>query len=194
MIEITLSQGPHDVFWGEMSPCEHFVHIHDDDDAFLGLLERFVGDGLRAGEGTIVIATAEHLAALDQRLTANGLDPTAARWRGQYLPMDAETTLAQFMINGWPDDELFASVITEVIQRAKRHGRGRKVRAFGEMVALLWAQGHHGATVRLEHLWHELCQVETLPLFCAYPRAGFTQDASKSISDVCAMHSRVLAA
>ncbi len=182
----------HEVFWAEMSPCEHFVHINDDEHAFLSVLERFIGDGLEAGDATVVIATQEHLAALEQRLTDRGLDPVAARWRGTYLPMDAEATLAQFMINGWPDDEMFAAVITEVIQRARRGER--KVRAFGEMVALLWAQGHHGATVRLEHLWHDLCEAQTLQLFCAYPRAGFTEDADKSIRDVCALHSRVVAA
>jgi hypothetical protein len=35
-------------------------------------------------------------------------------------------------------------------QRGTRHGR--KVRAFGEMVALMWARGECGATVMLEHL------------------------------------------
>ena len=183
---------PHEVFWGEMSPCEHFVHINDDEHAFLAVLERFIADGLKAGEATVVIATEEHRLALEQRLRDRGLDPVAERWRGAYLPMDAEETLAQFMINGWPDDELFTEVITDVIRRARRGDR--KVRAFGEMVALLWAQGHHGATVRLEHLWHEFCEVQALPLFCAYPRAGFTEDADKSIRDLCALHSRVVAA
>src|SRR5688500_19228341 len=54
----------------------------------------------------------------------------------------------------------------------------RSVRAFGEMVAVLWANGHNGATVRLEHLWHAFCQSEAFSLFCAYPKTGFTQDAS----------------
>ena len=54
---------------------------------------------------------------------------------------------------------------------------GRRVRAFGEMVAVMWARGEQGATVRLEHLWHRLCQSEAFSLFCAYPRIGFTQDA-----------------
>ena len=32
--------------------------------------------------------------------------------------------------------------------------RRKTSRAFGEMVALLWAKRHIGATVRLEHLWN----------------------------------------
>jgi len=65
------------------------------------------------------------------------------------------------------------------------------VRAFGEMVAILWAQGHAAATVRLEHLWSKLCENERLPLFCAYPRAGFTTDQASGLRDLCAAHSRV---
>jgi len=67
------------------------------------------------------------------------------------------------------------------------------VRAFGEMVAILWAQGNSGATVRLEHLWQDLCQEQNLALFCAYPRCGFTLDSAQSIEDICAAHSRVIA-
>ena len=30
------------------------------------------------------------------------------------------------------------------------------------------------------------------PLLCAYPKVGFTQDASASMSEICAAHSKVL--
>ena len=86
------------------------------------------------------------------------------------MPKSASTNS---WLDQWPDAELFDQFVTQVLERAGRGGR--RVRAFGEMVALLWAQGHNGATVRLEHLWHELCRRESFSLLCAYPRAGFTE-------------------
>jgi len=96
------------------------------------------------------------------------------------------------MKNEWPDEELFTPVIKSILDRATRGGR--KVRAFGEMVAILWARGYCGATVQLEHLWTQMCHREGFPLFCAYPRTGFTQDPAESIAQVCATHSKLLAA
>ena len=63
--------------------------------------------------------------------------------------------LSKFMINDWPDEALFNQVITDLISKAK--AGAKQFRAFGEMVALLWAKGHVGATVRLEHLWNKFC-------------------------------------
>jgi hypothetical protein len=179
------------VFWAEIPPSEHLVQIYEEDSVVLDALEGFIGGGLRAGDGVLVIATAAHLHALEERLTAQGVDVGAAREREQYLPLDAEETLAQFMVSGWPDDDLFEHLVTHLLVRARRNGQ--RVRAFGEMVAIMWAQGHNGATVRLEHLWHKMCQKEGLSLFCAYPRIGFTQDADASIRDICATHDRVVA-
>src|SRR5688572_32844167 len=51
---------------------------------------------------------------------------------------------------GWPDDKLFTKFVTELITRAKK--KVAKVRAFGELVASLWARGDQPATVRPEHL------------------------------------------
>ena len=179
-------------FWGEIPPSEHLVQIYQDDGVILDALEGFGGGGLRTGDCVLVIATAAHLRALEARLTAQGVDVWAARGRDQYIPLDAEDALAQFLVKGWPDAELFEQLVTDLLARARRNGR--RVRAFGEMVALLWGQGHNGATVRLEHLWHRLCQTEGFSLFCAYPRIGFTQDAEASIRDICALHSKVIAA
>lgn len=175
-----------------MSPCEHFVHLYEGERALLDLLQGFIADGLRGGDATVVIATPDHLAALDRRLNANGFDLVAARWQGQYLPMDAKATLGQFMVGGQPDEEQFERVMAEVLARARRNGRN--VRAFGEMVALLWAAGNASATVRLEQLWDAFCKRESLPLFCAYPKAAFKGDASESLAAICKAHSRLIAA
>jgi len=178
------------VFWGEIAPCEHIAQFYADDGVLLDTLTGFVGGGLKAGETTIVIATADHLKALEQRLSNSGLDIAIARSNHQYIDMLAEEALDKFMVAHWPDDQLFNSFITDLITRARTNSR--RVRAFGEMVAILWARGDTAATVRLEYLWQQLCQAQDFSLFCAYPKAGFTDDPSNSIAKICAAHSRVI--
>ncbi len=179
-----------EIFWGEIYPCEHLVQIYQNDGVFLDSLEGFVAGGILAGDGVVVIATPLHLSSLNERLTKRGIDVAIASQRNQYLALDAEETLSRFIVNRWPDDILFRDFVASILQRAK--GGGRRVRAFGEMVALLWAQGNNDATIRLEHLWHRLCQEQSFSLFCAYPRSGFTRDASASIKEICDTHSRVV--
>jgi hypothetical protein len=190
MIADKLHQTGTDIFWGEIAPCDHLVEIYTDDSAFLDSLAGFVAAGLKSGESVIVIATPSHRFSLEFRLRASGFDIKTALRQGDYIPLDAKETLARFMVAGWPDDALFERLVTSILTRAR--GDRNRVRAFGEMVAVLWAEGHHGATVRLEHLWTRFCQQETFPLFCAYPRSGFTQDADVSIQQICSAHSRVV--
>jgi hypothetical protein len=76
--------------------------------------------------------------------------------------------------------------------RAARGSTSRKIRVFDEMAALLWARGHHFATIRLEKLWHEASRQQEFSLFCAYPRASFPKGASEAMSHVLATHSKVL--
>jgi hypothetical protein len=181
-----------EAFWGEIAPCEHLVQIYNEDAAFLDSLFGFVAGGLKIGEGVIVIATSVHLKSLENRLAAAGVDFETAAAFNQYIALDAKETLSQFMVNGWPDDKLFSKAVGSLLLRAGQNGR--RVRAFGEMVALLWAEGHNGATVRLEHLWHEICRKEAFSLFCAYPRTGFTTNPDAAIKEICEAHSRVIAA
>lgn len=182
--------GGSNVFWGEIAPCEHIAQFYEDDGVLLDTLTGFVGGGLKSGESTIVIATADHLQALEERLSDSGLDVEAARSRHQYIDMLAEQALAKFMVKHWPDDQLFSAFVKDVISLARTNGR--RVRAFGEMVALLWARGDTAATVRLEFLWQQLCRAQDFSLFCAYPKAGFTEDPTKSLAKICEAHSRVI--
>lgn len=176
------------VFWGEIAPCEHLVEIYLEEDVFLDSLEGFVAGGLEVGDGVIVIATPSHRKALEDRLTRRGVDLANARLRDQYIDLDAEETISKFLVNGFPDAERFEQLVTSLLARAR--GTERRVRAFGEMVAILWGRGLNGATVRLEHLWHQFCQKEAFSLFCAYPRSGFTENAEVSIKTICDAHSR----
>jgi hypothetical protein len=182
-----------DIFWGEIAPCEHLVQIYDEDGAFLDCLAGFVSGGLKAGEAVIIIASAVHLRSLEFRLRAQGVNLAAAAMQGQYFSFDAEASLSNFMVGSWPDEDLFKQFVNSLLARA-RGKNDRRVRAFGEMVAVLWAGGHNGATVRLEHLWHQFCRTAAFSLFCAYPRTGFTQDADAAIRAICAEHSKVVAA
>jgi hypothetical protein len=177
------------MFWGEIAPCEHFAQFYYDDRALIDVLAGFIGGGLDAGEGTIIIATSQHVAAAEERLRAAGVDLKAAASEDRYIALDAEATLTSFMVNDWPDAVLFHSLVTQLLTRAR--GEGRRVSAFGEMVALLWAKGHNGATVNLEFLWNQLCQKEGFSLFCAYPRSGFTE-AKQSLLDICKAHTRIM--
>lgn len=181
---------PCETFWREIVPGEHSVQIYTDPVLFLDALEGYASSGFRMGESVIVIATAAHRHALERRLGTRGYDVDLARAENCYLSVDAETALAQFMVNGWPDADRFQKVIAGLINQAR--GNGRQVRAFGEMVAILWNQDQHSAAIRLEELWNKLIAEEVLSLFCAYPRTDFTQNANATIREICAQHSRVI--
>lgn len=178
-----------EIFWGEIAPCDHVLQIYDSDEVFMDALAGFVGAGINSGECCIVIATEVHLTALENKLANLGVHVGGLITEKRYMPVNADDTLAKFMVNGWPDEKLFYETISDLISRTPT---GRRIRAFGEMVAILWAQGYNGATVQLEHLWNKFCEEEALGLFCAYPRAGFTTDINDSLMHICGSHSKMI--
>ena len=178
-------------FWGEIAPHDHVVQIYDDKEIFLQTLVGFVGNGINSGDCVVVIARSENLKALNQLLSAHAIKVDTLISEDKYIPLDADEMLSQFMVNDWPDEALFTKLVYSLIERARV--KGRQLKAFGEMVAILWEQGHYGATVHLEHLWNKICAEDPFCLFCAYPKSGFTQDPVESIKAICAVHSRVIA-
>lgn len=177
-------------FRGPIDPREHLVQFYGQEGAFLDSLGDFVAGGLLHGESVIVIATAAHLGALDTRLRARSFDVDRAIIQDRYVPLDAAGTMAQFMVNGWPDERRFRALIAGLVERARRGAP--RVRAFGEMVAVMWARGEHAAVVHLERLWHALCHEHGFSLLCAYPMSGFASDAHAAIRQIVATHSDVV--
>ena len=180
-----------DTFWGELRPSEHSVQIYGSETVFMDALEGYASAGLRRLEGVILISTAPHLHELEKRLRANWIDLDRARWEGRYVALLAHEVLSRFMVDGMPDESLFNSVVGTILERARGRDE-RPVRAFGEMVALLWQEGNWAGAMALEGLWNKSQAVAKFPLFCAYPRECFKDEWSTSIRLVCAAHSRIV--
>jgi hypothetical protein len=178
------------IFLGDITPSEHIAQFYGDEDVFIDTLVRYVDRGFMTGDGVIVIATRKHLRALEEKLSEFTIGLTTNRLTEAYITVDADDALDKFMVNNSPDEELFLQFVLGVMERAS--ARGRRVRAFGEMVALLLARGNVAATIRLEHLWNKVCKAHALPLFCAYWKAGITKELSTSMAEVCAVHSRIV--
>jgi PAS domain S-box-containing protein len=164
---------------------EHFVQFYEQDDFLLDEVSSFLRAGPQAGHAGVVIATPQHRDGLEERLKGFALDGD------HYIALDAAATLSKFMVNGYPDAQRFEKVVGSVLRRASRNGT-RHVRAFGEMVSLLWAEGKHEAAFRVEELWNALAASHTFSLLCAYPMQGFHDaEHGSSFLDICGAHSQV---
>jgi len=179
--------------WNEMPDGEHFVQFYETD-AFLGdSLSAYIRSGLHKGDGCIVIATKAHLTCLEERLVASGLDVAAATRSGTYVDLDAEETLANLMIDGSPEASRFAAALSIPLARASEGGR--RVRVFGEMVAILCEQGNYDAASQIEDLGNGLRKTISFTLFCAYPMRVFGRaELAGALSAVCREHSHVIPA
>jgi signal transduction histidine kinase len=179
--------------WEGARDGEHFVQFYESDEFLLGSLGGYVGAGLASGEACVVVATRERRAGLDAQLRARGHDPRAARGRGQFFSLDAAETLSTFMVGEAPEPSRFEEIVGSLVERAG--GGSRRVRIFGEMVALLWAAGNRDAAIQLEGLWNGLQKRRPFQLFCAYPMTHFGGEAHEGpLGHVCAEHTRVIPA
>jgi PAS domain S-box-containing protein len=179
--------------WREMEASEHFVQFYESDDSLIRSVSDFMGSGLSAGEHCIVIATPCHRENLTRDLTALGHDVDAAIAGGQFVLLDAQEMLQQFMIEGAPQPMRFVDTVGRIVARGAE--QGRRIRAFGEMVALLWSEGNHTAAIDLEQLWNELAKSYAFCLFCAYAMDGFDCPAHAiPFEQICVHHTHVIPA
>jgi anti-sigma regulatory factor (Ser/Thr protein kinase) len=173
-------------------PHDHVVNFYDDDDDIVDVLRDFVTDGLQSGSAILVVATRAHRDALEVALADDGFDVAASRQNGHFVCLDAGVTLAQFMVDGAPDASRFRAVIGPLLAAAQK--TGRPVRAFGEMVALLWDDDNVAGAIEVERLWNDLARDYRFSLYCAYPIASLTaSDDLTAAAHVCSHHSRVIA-
>jgi len=170
---------------------EHVVEFYETTEFLVDTVCDFIAPTLHDDGAAIVVASAVHRAAFETALCDGGVDLEHAITADRYMTFDAAELLGEIMVDGAPHADRFRETIAAALDRAG--AQQRRVRVYGEMVALLWEDGDIASAVALEDLWNELAVTHEFALLCAYPLSAFTDDASAAAFDrVCGEHSTVI--
>ncbi len=167
----------------------HAVRFYESPESLCRMIAEFLGEGMIIGQPALVVATPEHRDGIVSELKARHFDTDKMLASGDLLLLDARDVLSTFMVNGEPDAVHFNLSLPAAIDTL-RGTRDCTVRAYGEMVDLLWKDGLTGAAVRLEMLWNQLAMTREFSLLCGYAMGNFYKDAA--VSDICCQHSHVV--
>lgn len=168
----------------------HQVQFYDSDAFLVKTVFDFIEPALQAGEAVIVVATRAHLDLL-QALGGVAAGAERSDGRDHCVFLEAHETLAALMVDGQLDEQRCLDVVGGLVRQIFDNG-SRRVSLFGEMVALLYAQGKAAAAARLEELLDTLTQQHRLSLLCAYPMSAFPDEGHRhAFACICAAHSRV---
>lgn len=171
----------------------HDVQFYEGDEFLVNVVANFLADGIRAGQPHIVIATESHRRDFAQALRSLGYETDELFSGREVVWLDARQTLGAFMEGGMPSRELFMATVGNVFERVLDKRTYLVVRAYGEMVDLLWKDGNVEGAIALEELWNELAIKYSFSLLCAYSMGSFFKEThTESFRRICSQHSHTL--
>jgi hypothetical protein len=168
----------------------HAVRFYEDAQSLARMVATFIAEGFIEGLPAILIATPEHREAVVDKLKAMSFDLDRMRRENDLIVLDAREILALFMVDGMPNADKFQDAMLPIIDRACRDRQDCVIRAYGEMVDVLWKDGCEAAAVRLEMLWNQLANTRQFSLLCGYSMGSFYKDAA--FDAICHQHTHVL--
>jgi PAS domain S-box-containing protein len=173
----------------------HVVQFYSDNALVVREAGKVLGEALSAGQSAVVIATLDHRNKIAEKLKREVQDFENAVAGGRYISLDAAELLSGFMVGGMPDPQRFTNIVGRLVARAASAARSAesKVVAFGEMVAVLCAEGNSEAALKLETLWNQLLERNPFFLYCAYPTQTFHDSSGAELFlSVCSEHGGVV--
>jgi MEDS: MEthanogen/methylotroph, DcmR Sensory domain len=167
----------------------HAVRFFKDDDSLCRIVGSFLIEGLTKAEPAVVIATPEHTTAIEECLRKASLDVVDLKRLGELITLDARKMLATFMADGVPNPGAFRDHIGGVITQVARGREQCTIRAYGEMVDLLWRDGLTAAAIQVETLWNQLARAHDFKLLCGYSMGNFYKGSA--FDDIKGQHSHL---
>jgi MEDS: MEthanogen/methylotroph, DcmR Sensory domain len=147
----------------------HFVQLYNPGESALAKnVGQYLWEGLRQGDGLLVIAETEHFRAFCSRIEQLGINTTPAIREQQMVFLDAQETLAKFMVGPEPVWSRFEETIRSAAKSIQPKNEEAGSRAYGEMVGILWRARQFSAAVRLEQFWNKLLEDSSFSLYCSY--------------------------
>jgi hypothetical protein len=168
----------------------HAVRFYENEKSLCRIVAGFLGEGLATGQPALVVATPEHRRGIVEELRARHFDVVRMHAAGDLVMVDARKLMSDFIVDGVPDARRFVQGATRVINRAVRGREALTIRAYGEMVDLLWKDGYDVAAIQVEMLWNNLARSHDFSLLCGYAMGNFYKDAC--VASICAEHTHVV--
>jgi hypothetical protein len=172
----------------------HAVQFYGSDEKLCETVAGFLAQGFVDRNPAILIATPAHTVAILERLRSRLIDVDTAQRTGDLIVLDAQQTLELFMDGDTPDARRFEdSVGTLITDVLKSRSERTIIRAYGEMVDVLWKSGKPEAAIRLEMLWNKLANQHGFALLCGYAMGNFLKQTTL-FEEVCRQHTHVMPA
>jgi MEDS: MEthanogen/methylotroph, DcmR Sensory domain len=175
-----------DLFWGDIAFHDHILQVYDTEEVFLETLAGYVGTGILIGDCCVAVFTKAHLASLNERLRKQGIDVDDAIKDGRYIGIIAEEILPKFVVAGVFNELLFNLAMSPIFDKCQECKC--PIRAGGEMVALLAAEGNWSAVLQLEQAWNKLHEQHHMTIYCAYPKSAFVNGNMPNGAKICSEH------
>ena len=171
----------------------HAVQFYSDESSLARTVARFLIEGIDSGQPGVVIATPEHTDTIVRKLIASGVNVEELRQTGELQFFDADKTLSSFMVGPNPDPVMFRKRIGDVIEKVCAGRTPCPIRAYGEMVDLLWQKGNGEGAIKLEMLWNGLANAYDFSLLCGYAVGHFYKETrDPRYQDVCDQHTHII--
>lgn len=149
-------------------PQCHIVYPYTDQTHIAEAVSMYAAAGLSNGETVVLITTAIHWTAIEERLRGDGFDVELLKHEGRLVCHEAASLLGRFHDGETADRNRFNAVIEEIMEAARGNSPTGKVRIYGAMVNLLCGNKGVDAAAQLEDLWNEAIERHRVPLLCSY--------------------------
>lgn len=172
----------------------HEIQFYSDERILLNRAVTFIVAALEAGGSAIVCASEPIRAEFFRAVQGHEPEIDDLIQRGNYLALDAEETVSEFMLGNSPNATEFVKLLGGVATAAADAARSRhsRVALYQECGHRLWAQGREGATLEVERLFNWLAYEYDLDVLCGYSIAYFDVGEDRHrIQRLCAEHSAV---
>lgn len=178
----------------DTAPEQHLVQLYaDDDSALLANVARYVAEGLKRNNGVLLLMPLERWERLRPILDTAGASHERALEEGRLRVLDARAVSAEVIVDGEASRLRFLESVGVAASSLLVHRGLSGLRAYGELVGLLWSEGRTEAAARIEKYWNELLRADGFSLYCAYPVDVFGKDfAGSGMNEVLCAHTHLI--
>jgi signal transduction histidine kinase len=171
---------------------DHAVCFHDGAIGLVTEVADYLEPALSDRGAGLLLARRSRIEPLQRLLSQRGLNLAELRERGQVLVVDAEGLSEVCAGDTQAVDARFGTCIAQEVRGLVN--RWGHVRAFGEAVDCLAADGHHTRALSLESRWTALQREVPFDLLCGYEFQRFGPGAGEqAFQHVCDAHTDVYA-